>query len=84
MSGDKVVEFVPAERGFGSEDSDGAGLCQEGGRFHAWLHSDEGEGVVGAEGFDRDDGGRVAGEDDDFGALFDEVVGERDGSLENL
>jgi len=39
---------------------------------------------VGTKRLNRDDGGRVAGQDDHLGPLCDEVVGQSKGAFENL
>lgn len=79
--GDKVVEFFALERGFGGENADGVGLGESGGGFDAGFHADEGDEVLGAECLDRDDGGGVAGNDDEFDPLFEEKVGEGEGAV---
>lgn len=81
VGGDEAVEFFSAEGGLGGEDSDGVCLGDGGGGFDAGFHADEGDGVVDAEGFDGGDGGGVAGDDDQFGAEVDEVVGEGEDAL---
>ena len=81
VCGDEVEEFVSFEREFGGENADGVGLGKSGCGFDAGLHADEGDGELSAQGFDRGDGGRVAGDDDEFGSLLDEELGEGRGPV---
>ncbi len=81
---DEAVKFFAFERGFGSEHANGVCLGEVGGGFDAGFHADEGDEVLGAEGFDRNDGGGVTGDDDGFGSLLKKEVGEGEDAFANL
>ena len=84
VSGDEAVEFIPAQGGLGGENADDARLSHLNGGFYTRFHADEGNGVVGTKGLDRNDGGGITGEDDELRTLGNEIFTEGEGALNDL
>ena len=73
---DELMKFFSGDGGFSGEDAhDPAlrGFCR---RLHPGLHADNGQKVGVAKGADGMNRGRVAGDHNESGAPFDEVIGD--------
>ena len=80
----ELVKLLSCDRGFGREDSDDPAPGDLGSRFDGRFHPDNGDGVGRAKRSDCVNRGRVAGDDEDLRASFQEVVGDRRDSVTDL
>jgi len=84
VAADEAMKFFSGEGDFGCENADGSGFGMGGGRFYGRFHSDEGQGIIGPERANCGNGRGIAGDDDGFGSVTDEVIGEKTGALNDF
>lgn len=80
----QVMEFLPAQRGAGGEDSDHAAARGRHRRLHGRLHADERQRIGRAQMLDRGDRRGVAGDDDQLGSGSDQLLGDRHAACPDL